>query len=348
MTNIGTDGQATLSALLEGQDLNQGEAKDLLNLLTTETLDNELASGILTALRAKGETADEVLGFAEGMRDLARKPSIPGFEGYLDVVGTGGDNSGSLNLSTGAALLLAAGGRTIVKHGNRSVTSKSGSADVLEALGCPLPMDEKQAAACLRATGFTFLFAPYYHPAMKAVAPVRKSIGVRTIFNLLGPLTNPAQPDYLLLGAYSPGAARVMAETLAGAGVQKAFVIHGEPGWDEATPIGPFLTFVVNPGNVRCEMRDPLHYGLKRCRVEDLAGGDAQYNANALRAVFTGEDHGPHRDALLLAAALGLEVTEQVKDIEQGIQMASDIIDSGEAGKLLVKLSEFGASLSKD
>ena len=342
---IGIDPHLTLEILLNGEDLTQDQAKDLLSLLTRDELDTELASSILTALRAKGETADEILGFSQGMRGLARKPTLRSKDIMLDVVGTGGDDSGSLNLSTGAAMLLAACGRPVVKHGNRSITSRSGSADVLEAIGCPLPLNEKSAGACLDATGFTFLYAPYYHPAMKVLAPVRRAIGVRTIFNLLGPLTNPAQPDHLLLGAYSAGAARVMAETLAGAGVQKAYVIHGEPGWDEATPIGPFVVFIVHPGNVRCETRDPLNYGLKRCRKEDLAGGDADYNAKRLRDVLCGDDRGPHRDALLLAAGLGLELTEQVKDVRQGIVKAAAAIDDGRAGEFLNKLTTFGQSL---
>ncbi|MEM7283287.1 MAG: anthranilate phosphoribosyltransferase, partial [Pseudomonadota bacterium] len=322
MSTIDNDAQSTLQGLLNNNDLSQSQASELLTLLTNEDLDKNLAGDILKAMVAKGETAEEILGFSFRMRELARKPRINTKDTMLDVVGTGGDSSGSFNLSTGAALLLAACGRTVVKHGNRSVTSRSGSADVLESLGLPLPLDEKQSGQCLDATGFTFLFAPYYHPAMKALAEVRRAIGIRTVFNLLGPLTNPAQPGHLLLGAYSPGAARIMAETLAGAGVQKAYVVHGEPGWDEATPVGPFLTFIVNPGNVRCETRDPANYGLKRCSPESLSGGDADSNAKALQSVFCGEDRGPHRDALLLAAGLGLELTDKVPDIRQGIEKA--------------------------
>ena len=339
---------AILQKLERRQDLSREEATRLLEQLTDESFDNQLAADILLALKHKGETAAEVLGFVQGMRGLARVPKIKSKDVMLDVVGTGGDSSGSLNLSTGAALLLAAAGRTVVKHGNRSVTSKSGSADVLEQLGLPLPLDETAAGKCLDQTGFTFLFAPYYHPAMKALVAVRKAIAERTVFNLLGPLTNPAQPGYLLLGAYSAGAARIMAETLAGAGIRKAFVIHGEPGWDEATPVGPFITFVVNPGNVRCETRDPAHYGLKKCRPNDLAGGDAKFNAQALAAVLTGEDKGPHRDALLLAAGLGLELTEQVPDIAQGIERAAAVIDDGRAAAFLENLRRFGQSVKKD
>ncbi len=342
---MNTNPAAILEKLERRQDLTQQEASHLLEQLTDTSLDSQLAADILLALKHKGETAVEILGFVQGMRGLARKPKISSKDVMLDVVGTGGDNSGSLNLSTGAALLLAASGRTVVKHGNRSVTSKSGSADVLEQLGLPLPLDETAAGQCLDKTGFTFLFAPYYHPAMKALVAVRKAIAERTVFNLLGPLTNPAQPGYLLLGAYSAGAARVMAETLAGAGIRKAFVIHGEPGWDEATPVGSFLTFVVHPGNVRCETRDPANYGLKRCSPQDLAGGDATFNAKALQAVLTGEDKGAHRDALLLAAGLGLELTEQVPDIGQGIELAASVIDDGRAANFLQTLQQFGKSV---
>jgi anthranilate phosphoribosyltransferase len=179
------------------------------------------------------------------MRALARKPALPPGLDAIDIVGTGGDASGSLNLSTGAALLAAACGLPVVKHGNRSVSSRSGSADLLEQLGFTLPLDETRAARCFAATGFTFLFAPYFHPAMKVLAPIRAALGIRTVFNLLGPLTNPAAPRFRLIGAYDASTAELMAGTLAGMDIERAWVVHGAGGWDEATPIGPFLAFDV-------------------------------------------------------------------------------------------------------
>ncbi len=207
-----------------------------------------MAGALLAALRAKGVTADEVRGFAGAMRKLARKPALPSNQGgvdAIDIVGTGGDASGSLNLSTGAALLAAACGLPVIKHGNRGISSRCGSADLIEALGLSLPLDEVAAAGCFAATGFTFLFAPYYHPAMKALAPMRAALGIRTVFNMLGPLTNPGTPRFLLIGAYDAATAELIAGTLAGMQVQRAWVVHGAAGWDEATPIGPFLAFDV-------------------------------------------------------------------------------------------------------
>ena len=225
-----------------------------------------------------------------------------------------------------------------------AVSSRSGSADLLEALGLPIPLDATAAAACLQATGFTFLFAPHYHPAMKEVAPVRRALGVRTVFNLLGPLTNPAGPPFSLIGAYSPDAARLIAETLAGMDVERAFVVHGEPGWDEPTPIGPFELYDVRPGRVTREVRDPRDLGFERCASADLAGGDAAHNAARLRAVFDGEDRGAHRDALVLNAALALEVMGRVSDTARGIELARACIDRGDARRLLERLAAFGRS----
>lgn len=205
-----------LEQLLDRQDLAEAQAQALLGMLTDPGLEPALAGAVLAALRVKGVTAAEVRGFATAMRALSRKPALPHAPDAIDIVGTGGDASGSLNLSTGAALLTAACGMPVVKHGNRSISSRSGSADLIEQLGLKLPLDELRAAQCFAATDFTFLFAPYYHPAMRVLAPIRSALGVRTIFNLLGPLTNPAAPRFRLIGAYDAQAAELMAETLAG------------------------------------------------------------------------------------------------------------------------------------
>jgi len=331
---------ATLEKLLQRVDLEEAEAAALMVALTDETLAPALAAALLTALRAKGETAAELRGFATAMRQLARTPQIPGDGPLLDIVGTGGDGSGSLNLSTGASLLAAACGVPVVKHGNRSISSRSGSADVLESLGMQLPQDETTAADCLAATGYTFLFAPYFHPAMKALGPVRRAMGVRTVFNMLGPLTNPAAPPYLLLGAFSPAAARLMADAMAGfPGLRRGFVVHGAPGWDEATPVGPFLLLDVRDGTVTETSRDPGDWGLPRCSAEDLAGGDAQYNATRLRAVLTGREDGAHRDALLLGAALALELTGLAANPADAMAQARGALADGRGGALLAALA---------
>ncbi len=289
----------TLEHLLTGKPLSEEQAAELLRALTNPETPPALSGALLASLRSKGVTADEVRGFARAMRSLARAPAIPAAPRAIDIVGTGGDASGSFNLSTGAALLTAACGVDVVKHGNRSVSSKSGSADVLEQLGLKLPLDEAAAGACLAATRFTFLFAPYYHPAMKAVGPIRQAMGVRTVFNILGPLTNPAAPLFQLTGAFNLPTAQLMADALSGLPVERAFVVHGAEGWDEPTPLGPFTVLDVRPGSVRAEIRSPSDYGLDLCGARDLAGGDAASNARALRAVLCGDDRGPHRDALL-------------------------------------------------
>jgi anthranilate phosphoribosyltransferase len=280
------------------------------------------------------------------MRSLARRPEIPANVRAIDIVGTGGDASGSVNISTGTSLLTAACGLPVIKHGNRSISSRAGAADVLEVLGLKIPLDEKAAAACFQATNFTFLFAPYFHPAMKSVAPVRAAMGVRTVFNILGPLANPAQPPLHVIGAYSRDVAKLMAQTLAGLGIERTFVIHGAAGWDEPTPIGNFALFDVRPGRVEESERGPADYGISACTASALAGGDAQHNARALRAVLSGDDQGAHRDCLLLGTSLALEVAGMVKTPREGVERAAQAIDSGAARKLLDTLSAFGASQS--
>jgi anthranilate phosphoribosyltransferase len=302
-----------------------------------------MAGAVLTALRAKGVTAAEVRGFAGAMRRLARKPHLPSGSDAIDIVGTGGDSSGSLNLSTGAALLAAACGLPVVKHGNRSISSRSGSADLIEQLGFVLPLDERAAAECFAATGFTFLFAPYFHPAMKSVAPIRGALGIRTVFNLLGPLTNPAAPRFYLIGAFDAATAQLMAETLAGMDVERAWVIHGASGWDEATPIGPFLAFDVTRGNIERNTLDPREFGLQPCTAADLAGGDAAANVAALRDVFSGRDRGPHRAALVLQCGLALHVAGRAAAIADGITAAETVLDSGRAAHWLSRLEAFAA-----
>lgn len=331
-----------LQRLIDRQDLNERDAGRLLAALTDASTPPAVAGALVAALQSKGVTASELRGFALGMRALARRPVISAGAPTLDIVGTGGDRSGSVNMSTGSALLAAACGLRVVKHGNRSVSSRSGSADLLEALGLPMPLDGKAAGDCLAATGFTFLFAPHYHPAMKEVAPVRRALGVRTVFNLLGPLTNPAEPPFGLIGAYSTEAARLMADTLAGMPIQRVFVIHGDPGWDEATPVGPFELYDVQPGKVTREVRDPLDLGIQRCTAADLAGGDAEHNAACLRAVFEGRDTGPHCDAIVLNAALALEVAGAVPSAGVGVIAALEAIRRRDGLRLLERLAAFG------
>jgi len=332
---MSTNYSAALDRLLDGQSLSEAEAANLMRDLAGGELAPALAGALLAGLRAKGETAEEIRGFATAMRELALHPAIPDGAPTVDSVGTGGDGSGSLNLSTGTALLAACAGARVVKHGNRSVSSKSGAANVLESLGMPMPLDEEASIACLNALNFTFLFAPAYHPAMKAIMPVRGALGVRTVFNILGPLANPAAPPYHLIGAFSLKVAKLMADTLSGMPIERAFVVHGEPGWDEATPAGDFVLFDVRPGSVEQTTRAPEDYGLKRCQPGDLAGADPDHNAAELARVLNGDDQGAHRDALLMGASLVLEVVGLASDPVAGVARAADAIDSGKAAAFL-------------
>jgi len=277
------------------------------------------------------------------MRSLARRPALDSVADAVDIVGTGGDRSGSLNLSTGAALLAAACGLPVIKHGNRSISSRAGSADVLQALGLPVPLDEGQAVRCYAAVGFTFLFAPYYHAATRNLAAVRLALGVRTVFNILGPLVNPAAPPFLVVGAYEYRTAELMAQALHGSGIRRAFVIHGAEGWDEPTPVGPFVLFDVGGHGVREQLRAPEDYGLSRCAAEALNGADARYNAQELRRVLLGESRGAHRDALLLGTALALEVSGRESSAQAAVARAASAIESGAARDLLERLTRFGA-----
>lgn len=331
----------TLEKLVKRSNLSEGEAEDLASQLTDPEVAPAAVGAVLAAWQTKNVTAEEIRGFARGMRRLARRPHIPADVRGMDIVGTGGDGVGSLNISTGTALLTAACGIPVLKHGNRSVSSRAGSADILEALGLRLPLDELQSAACLQSCRFTFFFAPYYHPAMRAVAAVRAALGVRTIFNIIGPLTNPATPPFTLIGAYSLEVAALIAHALSGMETERAFVVHGAQGWDEPTPMGPFTVFDVRPGHVSQQVRGPGEYGLATCTADGLTGQDASHNAQALRAVLTGEDHGPHRDCLVLGAALALEVAGKVRSPREGVERATDAIDSGTAHRTLIALQRF-------
>jgi anthranilate phosphoribosyltransferase len=342
--------RAMLDRLLDGVDMSESEAAQLMTVLTDPELPPALAGALLAALRAKRITADELRGFAQRMRALARRPELPRLPDAVDIVGTGGDRSGSLNLSTGAALLTAACGVPVFKHGNRSLSSRAGSADVLEALGLPLPLDEAAAGRCFAALNFTFLFAPYYHSATRSIAPVRAALGVRTVFNILGPLSNPAEPPFLVIGAFDAATAELMAQALHGTHVKRAFVIHGAEGWDEPTPVGEFTLFDVTAAGVRREQRSPADYGLACCTSSELAGADAAHNAREMRRVLCGErvagsdaSRDPHRDALLLGTALALEVSGRESSPRAAMARAARAIEAGLGAKLLARLTRFAA-----
>ncbi len=326
-----------LEQLLERCDLSEQQAEALLIQLTETSDSPALVGAVLSALRLKGESADELRGFARAMRKLARRPAIEPGLAAVDIVGTGGDGSNSLNLSTGAALLVAACGLPVIKHGNRAVSSQSGSADVLEALGMRLPADGAEAGRLFAETGFTFLFAPHFHPAMKNLAAIRRDLGVRTVFNLLGPLTNPAAPPFALVGACNLPAAKLIADAFAGLPIRRVFVVHGAQGWDEPTPVGPFHLFDVQGGVASKRIVEPLDFGLSRCSAEDLAGGTSIENAHRLTQVLCGQG-GPARDAVMLSAALALEAAGVVSNTMSGLKRCVETLDSGAAADLVTRI----------
>jgi len=329
-----------LKTLLNRKDIGEDSAYNLMTKLAEGVVAPPLAGALLTALRLKGESAEEVRGFARAMRDVAIPVSLDPEQATIDIVGTGGDGSNSFNLSTGTALLSAAAGLKVAKHGNRSVSSKSGSADVLEALGITLAADAAAVIDLLNKHNFAFLFAPFFHPAMKNIAPIRQALGIRTVFNILGPLTNPAQPTHYLLGAFSSEMAKLMAGALSGMNIERAFVIHGCNGWDEPTPVCPFEMYDVTANNIQFTTRDPQEFGIPKCSSEDLRGGTAEHNAKSLLNVFENKDQGAHRDALMLGTALALELTGAVTGIEQGVRQAKETIETGNAVEFIRNLMQ--------
>jgi anthranilate phosphoribosyltransferase len=334
--------QQALAQLLDGHDLSREEAHGVMGSIMSGEATPAQIAGFLIALRAKGETADEIAGCAEAMREHAL-PVRPQRNDLVDTAGTGGDGARTINISTAAALVAAAAGAGVAKHGNRAVSSACGSADVLEALGFDLGLSAERVAQSIDELGFGFLFAPTHHPAMRHAAPVRSQLAARTVFNVLGPLTNPAGARAQVVGVYAPELVRTIAEVLAQLGATRAFVVHGAGGIDELSPAGPnFVCEVVN-GEVRARNIDPLEFGLPRCDPAELRGGSPDENAAAIRAVFAGEDGG-RRSAILLNAAGAIAAGGHADDLREGLEVAREAIDSGAAGARLDELIAFTRS----
>jgi len=331
--------QQALARLLDGHDLSREEARGVMSsIMNGETTHAQIA-GFLIALRAKGETADEIAGCAEAMREHAL-PVRPRRNDLVDTAGTGGDGARTINISTAAALVAAAAGAGVAKHGNRAVSSACGSADVLEALGFDLDLTAERVAQSIDELGFGFLFAPTHHPAMRHAAPVRSELAARTVFNVLGPLTNPAGARAQVVGVYAPELVRTIAEVLAQLGATRAFVVHGAGGIDELSPSGPnFVCEVVN-GDIRAHNIDPLEFGLPRCDPAELRGGSPEENAAAIRGVFAGEDGG-RRSAILLNAAGAIAAGGHADDLREGLELAREAVDSGAAAARLDALIAF-------
>jgi anthranilate phosphoribosyltransferase len=332
--------QVELRRIIEQREtLSRDEATALmLQILNGEASELEIAA-LLGAMAARGETAAEIAGFAQTMREAAATLPLSPIEQaeLVDTCGTGGDASGSFNISTAAALVAAAAGAKVAKHGNRAITSKCGSADVLEALGIPVELSPEAAAKALREHGFCFLLAPNHHPAMKAVMPVRRALGVRTVLHVLGPLLNPAGARRQVMGVYNTRLVPVIAEAMTLLGAQHAMVVHGDNGLDELALSGSSEVAEIRDGIVRQYVVTPEEFGLARAPVEALTGGDATVNAAILRCIFAGES-GPRRDVVLLNAAAVLVTAGLAEDIREGVDMAAKTIDSGTVTRLIEAL----------
>jgi anthranilate phosphoribosyltransferase len=329
-----------IAKVAEGQDLSEEEASQVMtHIMEGEGLPTQIAS-LLTALRMKGETSQEVTGFARSMRAKALRIRAKDGECVVDTCGTGGDGCGTFNISTAVAFVAAGGGLTVAKHGNRSVSSQSGSADVLEALGVNLALPPEKAEACLQENGLAFLFAPSFHPAMKHALGPRRDIGIRTAFNLLGPLTNPAGATIHLLGLYREDLTQMVAEVLRNLGSKAAFVVHGADHSDEISITGKTTVCQLRDGAIANYQVEPEEVGLKRASLEAIQGGTPEKNAQILRRIFRGEA-GPTRDVVLLNGAAVFMAAGKVPSLREGIQMARESIDSGQAMKKLEALIVF-------
>jgi len=332
------------------RSLARDEARELMSeILNGEATDAQIAA-LLVALHMKGETVEEIVGFAEAIRaaasplhlqrDSALDVSGTGRDALIDTCGTGGDASGTFNISTATALTVAGAGVRVAKHGNRSVTSKCGSADVMEALGININLPPARVAACLEEVGIAFLFAPVMHSAMKYVQPARRELRLRTVFNLLGPLTNPAQASAQVVGVYSAELVEKVAEALSMLGLTRALVVHGSDGLDEITVTGPTRIAEVRNGSVRTYEVSPEQFGFARSPMDSLMGGDAAENATIIRAVLAGEK-SPRRDVVLLNAAAALVAAARADSIAEALPLANKSIDSGAAVNKLDSLITF-------
>jgi anthranilate phosphoribosyltransferase len=331
--------QPAIAELMDGRDLSQEGARDVMRSIMDGDATPGQIGAFLVALRIKGETADEIAGCAEAMREhvLVVRPVRTDL---VDTAGTGGDGARTFNISTAAALVAAAAGAGVAKHGNRAVSSSSGSADVLEALGFNLELPPETIARSIDELGFGFLFAPTHHPAMRHAAPVRRELATRTVFNVLGPLTNPAGARAQVVGVYAPELVPTIADVLARLDARRAFVVHGAGGVDELSPAGPNLVCEVVHGQVRRREIDPLDFGLERCAADELRGGDPAENADTIRRIFSGEGGGK-RDAVLLNAAGAIAAGGLARDLGEGVRLAREAIDSGTAGERLEALIAF-------
>jgi anthranilate phosphoribosyltransferase len=330
-----------LECVIGKRDLDAGQARQaMLSILGGEASTPQIAS-FLVALRMKGETAGEVAGFARAMREMAQRVDPgPGAEPLVDTCGTGGDGAGTFNISTIAAFVVAGAGVRVAKHGNRSISSRCGSADLMEALGVRVALSPEEMGRSIREVGIGFLFAPAIHTATKHAHPARVELKMRTVFNLLGPLTNPAGAGVQLAGAPSPEAAVLMAETLAALGLRAGFVVHGSDGLDEITTTGPTLVFEIHDAKVVRRGITPEDFGVPRSSLEDLRGGEREVNREIARSILGGAS-GAKRDIVLVNAAAALVAAGRARDFRDAMALAAASIDSGAALGRVKALAEF-------
>ncbi|MGB8547753.1 MAG: anthranilate phosphoribosyltransferase [Xanthobacteraceae bacterium] len=327
--------KALLGQVATGAPLSREQAAAAFDSMMSGEATPSQMGGLLMALRVRGETIDEITGAVSAMR--AKMVHVEAPPGAIDVVGTGGDASGSYNISTCAAFVVAGAGVPVAKHGNRALSSRSGSADVLTALGVKIDLTPEAIAHCIAEAGIGFMFAPSHHPAMKNVGPTRVELGTRTIFNLLGPLSNPANVKRQMVGVFSKQWVEPLAQVLKNLGSERAYVVHGSDGLDEITTSGPTFVAALEKGAVRTFEIGPEELGLTRVKAEALRGGDAEANADALTQVLQGKS-GPFRDVAMLNAAAALVVADVATDLKHGLALAKKSIDTGEAEGALDRL----------
>ncbi len=327
-----------IKKVIDGYNLTEEEMEKVMINIMKGNLSNSLLAGFLVALRIKGETISEITGAARVMRQMAVNISCD--KKLIDTCGTGGDGSDSFNISTASALILAAGNYTVAKHGNRSVSSKCGSADVLEALGINLELTPAQVETCLKETGMGFLYAPVFHKAMKHAVTARKELGIRTIFNILGPLTNPAKAEYQVLGVFDSRLVLPMAEVLKNLKVKRAMVVHGAGGLDEFSLAGKNKVAFLKNNNISIETITPEDAGLKKAKLEDIKGGNPQENKDIILNIFKGKK-GPERNIVLLNTAAAIIVYGDTDNWKEAVKIADDIIKSGRVLKKIDELKEF-------
>lgn len=335
-----------LGTLLDGTDLTHAEARAFMEAVMNGEINEARLAAALAALRVKGETVDEIAGFAAAMREASERVDM-GFPDLIDTCGTGGDGVGTFNISTATALVCAGMGLRVAKHGNRAVSSRCGSADVLEALDVIVDLPSEHAAGLINEAGVAFLFAPRHHPAMRYAMPVRRALGARTVFNVLGPLTNPAGVRRQLLGVFRPELCATLARVLGRLGSERAFVVWGHDGADELSVTGPTHVAELRDGEVRESSVTPEFLGLRRCEPADLAGGDAAANAGHIRDVLDGKA-GARRDAVLINAGFCAVLGGLVDDPAAGVALAAAAIDEGRAAMALDRLVAGSRAAAKE